>query len=294
MSDEITIRPLQSTREFRACEGLQQRVWQVEPIETVPSDLLITAQRHGGLVLGAFADEELVGLLFGFPGRVAPDNPAAAGPTWQHCSHLLAVLPEWQGRGIGYRLKLAQREWALGQGYDLVTWTYDPLQAANAVLNLGKLGAVCRCYLPDAYGPMADALNAGMPSDRFEVAWWVRSERVRERVDKGWRSLELADLLEAGARIMNPAGRRADASPLAPAGERVLIEIPASLREIKASTPTTALAWQTGVRETCLAAFAAGYTAVDVVRATVERVPRVYYLLVQEAGPRGQGEKDAR
>ena len=80
----------------------------------------------------------------------------------------------------------------------MATWTYDPLESGNAVLNIGKLGAVCRCYLRDLYGTMPDVLNAGLPSDRFEVAWWIESDRVRDRIQKGWLRPSLAALRARG------------------------------------------------------------------------------------------------
>ena len=280
----ITIAPLQTVEQYQTYEELQQIIWQSDPVEVVPAHLLIALQRHGGLVLGAFANGRMIGCLLGFPGRGAPDNPAATGPHWQHCSHLVGVLPEWQGRGVGYRLKLAQRAWVLAQGVELVTWTYDPLEAANGTLNLGKLGAVCRCYLRNFYGEMAEELNAGLPSDRFEVAWWVAGERVRERVDRGWARPQWRDVLAQGATILNPGRVRTDGwvepGPVQlPDGEWVLIEIPARIQALKAASLELALSWRLGVRGACESAFDAGYTACDVVQAEIDGVSRVYYLL---------------
>ncbi|MBN1180626.1 MAG: hypothetical protein JXD18_15560 [Anaerolineae bacterium] len=279
----MTIVPLQEVAEYQVCEALQGIIWQADPVEVVPAHLLITAQRHGGLVLGAFDSAgRMVGTLFGFPARVAPDNRLTTGLEWEHCSHFMGVVPEWRGRSVGHLLKLAQREWALAQGYELVTWTYDPLEAANATLNLGKLGAACRCYLRDFYGEMAEGINVGLPTDRFEVAWWIGSPRVTQRVAQGWARPSLAALLEGGAQVLNPARPRPDGllepGPLrAPAGERVLVEIPASIQAVKAASLDLALAWRLSVRAACETAFEAGYVAEDVVWG--EDGGRVYYVL---------------
>lgn len=287
---DITITPLRTMDQYHTCERLQQIIWRSDPVEVIPAHLLITAQRHGGLVLGAFdATGKMIGCLFGFAGRVASDNPATAGgPLWQHCSHFMGVVQEWRGRGVGYRLKCAQREWALSRGFELVTWTYDPLEAANGVLNLGKLGAICRCYLRDFYGEIADGLNIGLPSDRFEVAWWVGSARVRERIERGWQRPRLDDLLQEGAIILNAGRPRADGwlepgETQEPEGKQLLVEIPSRIQALKAADMDLALAWRLSVREACEAAFAAGYTACDVVRAEVDGKRRVYYLLRHEA-----------
>lgn len=283
--DSITILPLSAPEHYQACEDLQATVWQAHPVEVIPAHVLITAQRHGGLVLGAFDPTgQMIGFLFGFLGTVALDNPLVADARLEHCSHSMGVHPQWQGRGVGYRLKCTQREWALRQGLELVTWTFDPLEAGNGTLNLGKLGALCRCYLRDIYGEMTEGINAGLPTDRFEVAWWVRSERVRARLEQGWQPPRLETLLADGAAVLNTGYPRADgwlepSGPVSPAGEQVLVEIPARMQAIKAAAPDLSLAWRLNVRAACEAAFAAGYTACDVVHTEADGFRRVYYVL---------------
>jgi len=288
--ENFTIAPLMTMEQYHECERLQQAIWQPDPrdIPKAKAAMLIAAQRYGGVVLGAFDhDGRMIGFVFGFPGRVPPDNPAAAGVEWQHCSRLAGVLPEWQGRGVGYQLKLAQREWVLRQGLELITWTFDPLEAGNGTLNLGKLGVVCRCYLRDFYGEMGEGINAGLPTDRFEVAWWLDSEHVRTRVERGWQPPTLQELLDQGATILNPGQPRPDGwlapAPLRPPeGPRVLIEIPPRIQALKAASMELALEWRLSVRQASEAAFAAGYTACDVVRGEVEGIPRVWYVLERE------------
>ncbi|MDW8065750.1 MAG: GNAT family N-acetyltransferase, partial [Anaerolineae bacterium] len=114
---EVEIRPLHILEEIEACTELQRRIWGSNDLDVVPSHVLITAARNGGVLLGAFVDGELVGFVFGFLGtdeRRGREAPAAV--KLKHCSHQLGVLPEWQDKGIGYRLKLAQREAVRNQG----------------------------------------------------------------------------------------------------------------------------------------------------------------------------------
>src|SRR5262249_6048049 len=111
---------------------------------------------------------ELVGFVLGFAGF-------ADGPHLH--SHMLATVPEWQSRGVGFALKLAQRAAALDAGFGEVRWTYDPLPARNAWFNLMKLGSEATAFLPEFYGDMTDLLNVGDRSDRFEVRWSLRSNR---------------------------------------------------------------------------------------------------------------------
>ncbi|HIP88250.1 MAG TPA: hypothetical protein EYH27_07465 [Anaerolineales bacterium] len=265
MESEILIRPIQAHPEYRAVERLQREVWGLQEVEIVPDHLLITVQKDGGLVLGAFetspkGEERLVGFVFGFLGRT-PEGRL------KHCSHMAGVIPGLRDRNIGYRLKCAQREHVLAQGIDLITWTFDPLESRNAHLNFHKLGVVCRTYLRDLYGPMRDALNVGLPSDRFHVEWPIDSPRVAERLRRGGSGLSLSGLLAQGAPILNPA-RPGD--PVRPAErtlpleeDRVLVEIPAHFQAIRAADLSLARAWRLHTRSLFEAAFARGYTVVD-------------------------------
>jgi predicted GNAT superfamily acetyltransferase len=151
-----------------------ERVWGAQEL---PPEL-VRAMQHAGCVLigavprdagaAASGDDDLVGFVLGFAGY-------ADGPHLH--SHMLAALPDWQSRGVGFALKLAQRAAALDAGFDDVRWTYDPLLARNAWFNLVKLGAAGTAFLPEFYGEMTDQLNAGDRSDRFEVRWLLASGR---------------------------------------------------------------------------------------------------------------------
>jgi predicted GNAT superfamily acetyltransferase len=174
----IAIRPLTTHDQLLAVEQLQRDAWGVPEVDVVPLHMLITPPRHGGLLLGAFDGERLAGFVFGFLGLTA------AGQL-KHCSHMAGVHPDYRDHGVGYQLKLAQREHVLAQGLDLITWTFDPLETRNAQLNFHKLGVICHSYIRNLYGPMRAVINAGPPSDRFEVEWWIRSPRVLERVQGG-------------------------------------------------------------------------------------------------------------
>lgn len=169
MSAEISIRPLLAPEDHERAYDLQAEVWSAST--SVPSNFTIALQRHGGVVLGAFAPGgALVGVVFGF---TSPTHIPGARNGLSHHSHVAAVRPDFRGRGIGEMLKRAQRAAVLAQGINLMTWTFDPLEARNAYFNLHKLGAIARTFIVDCYGPMNDALNAGLPSDRFEAEWWL-------------------------------------------------------------------------------------------------------------------------
>jgi predicted GNAT superfamily acetyltransferase len=163
------VRPFASAEDHRQCERVQEAVWVGD--SPVPTNMTITIQHHGGLALGAFEpDGRMIGFVISM---LAPAHQPGARNRLCHHSHIAAVLPELQGRQIGEALKRAQGDELLRRGFNLMTWTYDPLEARNARLNIAKLGAICRTFIRNCYGEMRDALNAGLPSDRFEVEMWL-------------------------------------------------------------------------------------------------------------------------
>jgi predicted GNAT superfamily acetyltransferase len=265
MDLEIEIRPIETHDEYRAAEQLQREVWGLEDSEIVPDHVLLTAQKNGGIVLGAFAitpggGEQLVGFVFGFVGLT---NDGSV----KHCSHIAGVAPTYQNQNVGYRLKLAQRECVLGQGMDLITWTFDPLESRNARLNFHKLGVTCRTYLRNLYGDIRDALNAGLPSDRFQVDWRIASAHVANRLSDRWTGPSLSALRSGGVSVLNHAlpgdMPRPPKRVLPVTGDRLLIQIPARFQAIRAADLGLARAWREHTRGLFEAAFAAEYTVVD-------------------------------
>lgn len=169
MSEAVTVRPLHSLEDARNASALFDRIWQERRVMGAP--LLRAMATHGGQVLGAFEGGLMVGALVGLVGLT--DD----GRNVLH-SHITGVAPGAQHRGVGFLLKGAQRDWCLTRGIEVVTWTMDPMVARNARFNLHKLGAVGAAFHRDFYGPMEDAFNRGERSDRLEIRWDLRSERV--------------------------------------------------------------------------------------------------------------------
>ncbi|MER3467266.1 MAG: hypothetical protein C4312_01280, partial [Thermoflexus sp.] len=197
-------------------------------------------------------------------------------------------LPEWQDKGIGYRLKRAQREAVRNQGLRLITWTYDPLESRNAYFNIAKLGAVCNTYLRNAYGELHDALNRGLPTDRFQVDWYIASRRVATRLSQGHYALSRALFEQAGAVLVNPCRFDERGLPIPPEAFATpdvafwLVEIPHRFQEVKRQDPGLARAWRFHTRELFETAFALGYLVVDFLRdQEAGSPPRSFYALVR-------------
>src|ERR1700724_626970 len=270
---DITLRPLASHDDYHACYELQLATWGRDFQEGVPPSVLKISQRVGGIAAGAFAaGGELLGYVYGLTGvrppgspRSAAALPARAGPARPelfHWSHMLAVAPQARALGLGTRLKLYQRELLLPLGVEVVEWTYDPLEARNAHLNLNRLGAEVVEYVEDMYkGEMGSELARGIGTDRFIVAWRIAGERVRDTVDRV--------PLESGAGTggAGEAGEAGAASgPPLPAAPRVRIEIPAHLQEFKDRQPARALAWRLETRRAFQAYLARGHQVTTFLR----------------------------
>ena len=254
------IRPLDGAAELRACVRLQETTWGPDFEERVPATILRIAQRVGGIASGAFdAEGELAGFVFGITG---PEDGRLV-----HWSDMLAVRPEARGRGLGEALKRHQREVLLGRGVQTVLWTFDPLEARNARLNLSRLGATAGEYLRDYYGESGSPLHRGLGTDRLLVRWAIGSARVRDRLDgRASAPFEVADLnavLEAEIRDGPPVPGDVLAVP---SGPGVTIAVPAEIQSLKERDPGLARAWRAATRAAFEACFAGGYEAVELVR----------------------------
>jgi predicted GNAT superfamily acetyltransferase len=289
------LRILESIKELQMVEDLQRVVWPGSETDIIPGHLMITAVHNGGLVIGVFGQDEsegdpayLAGFVFGFPGLYSTPD----GPRLKHCSHMLAVHPDYRGRGLGFKLKRAQWQMVRHQGLDRITWTFDPLLSRNAYLNIARLGAVCNTYLRELYGEMRDGLNIGLPSDRLEVDWWVNTKRVGRRLSRKSRlQLDLAHYLAAGAEIVNPTQVTQEGMPLpseldkiTDAGEigeqpvLVLIEIPADFEKLKSGDVELARTWRKHSRDIFEFYFQVGYFATDFIHLP-GKSPRSFYVL---------------
>jgi predicted GNAT superfamily acetyltransferase len=175
----MVIRKCHQLDEMRACVALQKDVWNFSDADLVPLRMFVVAEKIGGQVIAAFNGEggEIVGFALAIPG-------ARGGRSYLH-SHMLAVCKLHQNAGIGRRIKLFQRDDALSQGFELIEWTFDPLEIKNAYLNIEKLGAITRRYSVNQYGITSSPLQGGLPTDRLVAEWWLKSKRVESLLETG-------------------------------------------------------------------------------------------------------------
>ena len=266
----VQIRLAESDEDFEACERMSHSVWGAAKRNVVPRELLKTIQLNGGIVQGAFEDGRIVGFVFGFLGM--------RDGQLRLCSHQLGVEPASRGRGLGIALKRAQREEALRRGLELITWTFDPLEARNAYINLHRLGAIARLYDRDHYGVMEDALNAGLPTDRLEAEWWIRQpapSNAQGEVAPAGRTgqdgnraapVAIAAAVKGQSVVMLSAGPdgRPERGSLAAADAAVArIQVPRDFQALKRRSLELAREWRMETRAAFEAALGVGLVATD-------------------------------
>jgi chorismate synthase len=257
MGDEVRIRLARERADYDACVALQRAVWGLGDVEVTSAIQMIATTFAGGSVhVAEVEDGRLVGFAYAFP--------AIRGGTHLH-SDMLAVLPDYQKRGVGLRLKWAQREDALARGLTLITWTFDPLQAVNAHLNLRRLGATATEFHENFYGLTTARLHHGFPTDRLLVRWQLDSPRVVERAAEPPAPAEVPvpDLprvndvrWQAGWAVSSEPQLDLDAPEL-------LLEIPPEWDVVCRAAPHVAEDWQAKVRRALRAYFDRGYVAAD-------------------------------
>jgi predicted GNAT superfamily acetyltransferase len=254
---DITIREINELAEMRAVEELQKETWGIPDLDVVPLTQLVAAKEAGGVLIGAFDDETLVGFVYGFPsfehGELA------------HHSHMLAVKPAYRNYDLGRRLKLAQREHVIAQGIGLISWTFDPLQSLNAHFNFGKLGVLADRYFVNFYGEDAPSFLHQTGTDRLWVSWLVSSERVKERMT----GINYSAPSNLGLPLVqveaDDSSRRNDLDEGLAQGHAV-IEIPSN---IDALPRETGLRWREDTRWAFTEALKAGYFVESFIREKV-------------------------
>ncbi len=264
VANQVMIRKLETNEDMRLIQKLEQEVWDMNP---TPTHQTFTASKNGGVLVGAFQDNRLVGYCYGFAGF-------KNGKSYL-CSHMMGIHPDFQSVGIGKLLKEEQRKIAQEIGYDLIQWTFDPLETRNAYLNTSKLNGICNTYIVNCYGDMDDGLNRGLPTDRLQIEWWISSNHVEQnwkpkaidfkkpfnviKADKDYPQLEVK-------------GNEFEVQELA-----FEIPVPRQFQSMKKEYPELALDWRLKIRSVFQQLFTKGYALVGV-RKTEESVQ--YYQFI--------------
>lgn len=265
--DSITYKRIEDLENINAVVILQADIWGEDTVTPLPQ--LIASVHHGGIIIGAFVENRLVGFCYGFTGFTNGEVYLV--------SHMAAVLPEFQNAGVGYQLKIKQREWAIAYGYQKIVWTYDPLEVRNGYFNLCKLGAYSKTYIPSYYGEMQDKLNKGLPADRLLIEWDICSNRVEKAISGVLpykTELEYEILLDNDKNTEYPltVGGKFNSRQIG-----YLVAVPTNIQLLKQTKLGIAKAWRNALRSVLSEALLKGYIITG-----VKKVPNSsiqYYVL---------------
>ena len=261
----VHVRRLESLDDLEACVALQKAIWGADFDAMVPTSLLQASAHIGGLVIGAFAGDALVGFVFGLAG--VRDGEIV------HWSHMLGVLPEAREMGIGRQLKEFQRETLAARRVTRVLWTFDPLQARNAHLNINRLGVRVTEYVVNMYGTTRSPLHFGIATDRLIVE---SSTAPTSGSMKGSSAIFAQPL-----PVLTPIPRREDRALDGEFPSFALIEIPADVQRVAEESADAMNLWRVATREHMQWAFSHGYRIAALHRDFAES--RVFYLIARDA-----------
>ena len=260
----VTVKTLAGTSQMALAAALTAHVWRSTDSSPADASLLQVLSHTGNFVAGAFSGEKLVGFSFGF---------FTAGQPPKLHSHITCTADEYRNAGLGYALKLYQRAWALGNGIESITWTFDPLVRGNAVFNLLKLQAEVEEYLPNFYGSMSDGVNSGDESDRLLMSWSLSRPPAAANQQLPGR---VPDFCPVSGNVVLQSSAGEVPRRLQATADLIGAQVPADIVTLRAADPALALRWRHELRTALLEAFALGYRIVGFTR-------KGYYLLRRDA-----------
>lgn len=266
---EVKIKTLYQLEDLEDMQKLEQHVW---GMDFTPVHQTLTVAKNGGIILGGYINDELIAFLYSFPGF--------DGHSMYLCSHMLGIHKDYRGQGIGELLKRKQREIALEKGYKRITWTFDPLESANANLNIRKLKGICRTYMEDCYGKLKGHLNEGLATDRFLLEWHINSEHVVEPTSVSH---------EESIPVIHVTDNKQGYPTIKKLDEEVMnnlqnidsisVAVPTMFQAIKNDDFSLANEWRMQTRKIFQSLFASGFMIVDTYREAEMNIQQ--YILIK-------------
>jgi predicted GNAT superfamily acetyltransferase len=253
---EFSIREVTTMEEIHGIVNVQRQAWEMSDLEIVATFEMKAVASFGTVLIAVDESDKVIGFIYAFP--YFPD---------MHYSHMMATLPEWQGKGVGFAMKKAHREIALKSDVEInsIVWTVDPLLTNNSYLNFAKLGGVCSTYYPNYYGdPEEVGIYKGIPTDRFLLEWYINSDRTSRRMDNYKADRVDFNTLINRSPVMNTIkDTRFEALPIAVFDNSFTVEVPADYQELKDYSLEIAIEWRLKFREICQTYFNAGWEIID-------------------------------
>ncbi len=262
----FSIRKVKTMEEVRSITEVIRKAWDLTDLENVATFEMKAVSDFGTVLMAAPNDtpDHAIGFIYAFP--MFPDR---------NYSHMMGIHPDWQGKNVGFELKMVHRQLALEHQdpeVNEILWTVDPLLPNNAWLNFGKLGVICDTYKINYYGmPEGVGIYEGIPTDRFLVKWQIRSEKVKkaiERVQSGqhrvYPSFEefieshaIANSIEKGKYIPNPNFTEE---------KTFYVEMPTNYQWLRENRVDLAAEWRQKFREICVTNLPKGWIVSNYIR----------------------------
>jgi predicted GNAT superfamily acetyltransferase len=253
LEDALTIQPL-TKDDLAECASLIQDVFGFRDKDSIPAWEMYVVSQNGGLALGAFVDDELVGAQYAFA--------AFDGRQPFLHSNGLAVRPEYQDLGIGEMLKLVQRTRALRLGYERIRWTTGALSSRQLYLYLTKLSAQ---LVDHRRQPMAGLLPDHVATDEVVIDWHLRDAAKNMRFDPQPVSASELPYLATSTEDIGDGLRRFTRSHAEEAPSSSCdLEIPWDVHELQHRSPAVAAEWYAGVATAMQKLLHDGYRGVEV------------------------------
>jgi predicted GNAT superfamily acetyltransferase len=184
---------------------------------------------------------------------------------------MLGVRASLRDHGVGQQLKERQRAELARRGIKQMYWTFDPLQARNAHLNINRLGARVVEYVVDMYGASQSPLHSAVGTDRLVVVCATNGEAPGVFCPDGETN---------GYPVFSPFPQESDYLPTGDTALRALIEVPRDLQGVVAASPATAREWRVATRSYFQWAFSHGYSVTGVQRDSTRG--RVFFVIERE------------
>ena len=270
MSFDFSIRQVTNMDEIHGIVEVQRQAWQMADLEIVATFEMKAVASFGTVLIAVDKTDKVIGFIYAFP--YFPD---------MHYSHMMATLPEWQGKGVGFAMKKVHRDIALKSEVKInkIVWTVDPLLTNNSYLNFSKLGGVCSTYYPNYYGDAGEVgIYNGIDTDRFLLEWPIHNERVERRMeDFHVDRIDISTLLMRSPVINSIQNDRFIEKQLEGNPERFSVEVPANYQKLKDSSLEIAKEWRLKFREICVSNFNSGWEISDFHSFLSEDKRRNYY-----------------
>ncbi|MHA2028680.1 MAG: GNAT family N-acetyltransferase [Candidatus Kariarchaeaceae archaeon] len=262
--------------EIHGIVNVQKNAWDMADLEVVATFEMKAVSSFGTVLIAVDSKDKVIGFIYGFP--YFPDK---------HYSHMMATLPEWQGKGVGFAMKKVHREIALQSETQInsIVWTVDPLLTNNSYLNFAKLGGVCSTYYPNYYGdPEEVGIYKGIPTDRFLLEWHIRTDKVQRRMNNyKLDRIDRETLLERSPVINKIVDDRFQALDDSVFANSFSVEVPGDYQDLKNKSLEIAIDWRMEFRRICQDNFDTGYEIIDFHTFQTDDNRRNYYEFAKKS-----------